>query len=217
MTLERKIWIFVCLLLIAAGSYTFWRGAQIQKAYIAERKVSDSLRIWKGKDGAVHHEKEIVQIPADEYKDTQDSLIAELRKTVKAKDLLQHTVAVLQSQGAIKVPVHDTLYWPSFSDTPVLAKNFTYADSFLSLDGELYQNNVMLNYSVTNPIAITTKWQRPKWYKRKQLDVDIVTLNPHTTVGNVQSYVIKQPPKRFYETRAFAFAIGAAAGFLIAK
>lgn len=214
---ERVIWIVVVVLLLMAIGYGIWRNNKVSNQYISSLRTSDSLRTYIDKNGNLHSIKQVTQISKDEYENSQDSFISDVRKNTKAKDLVQHTKATITTKDSLRAPIHDTFYVYGGDTTAIQA--FAYEDEWLELDGIIQKEpkEVAINYSINNPLTITHKWQKEKWYHKKDLVVDIKTMNPHTTTGNVQTIVIQQPPKKFYETKAFAFGLGAIAGFFISK
>ena len=57
----------------------------------------------------------------------------------------------------------------------------------------------------------------PRFLARKVLVVDVNSKNPNSLVTNIQSIQIKEPKKKFWETRGFAFVAGFVTNTLIQK
>lgn len=210
----KNIAIIVLVIFVAGLIYSNWRFYKKQKddaLYYASS--NDSLKRVVDKQGREHATKLVDQVPLEVYNNTKDSFIAEIAKTTKAKDLVQHTRATIAVKGAFKTKAHDTVYI-ALGDT-ISAKSFQYSDGYLTFDGTIENYDVYGDYDIRVPFTMTHKWMRDKWYEKKKLKVEGVSENPKATFENIQTMVVKQPPKKFYETRAFAYGLGLISGFII--
>lgn len=210
----NNIFFYAALILGIALLYMFYANHRQQAQYVRwEQQQADTLQYYKDKQGIQHAVKQVSQIPAHLYKHIADSIVQQVAKGTKAKDLVQHSTIGTTTTARDTVQVRDTVFVVG-ADTAA-GQIFNYNDGALNLTGLVYNQQADINYSMQLHISHTTKWQRPGWFKKKQLVVDAYSLTPHTTITGMQSFVIQQPPKRFYETKAFAVGLGFVAGFAI--
>lgn len=88
-------------------------------------------------------------------------------------------------------------------------------DGWLTLDGLIVKKKFKGSYTYKQDNSITTYWEG-KRFQKKQLAVLIKSNNPHTDIRDVKPLYVVPPKKKWYETRAAAFAFGAASGVLMA-
>lgn len=91
-------------------------------------------------------------------------------------------------------------------------------DGYLKLQGLVVKDKFRGSYSYQERNSITTYWEG-KRLQKKTLAVLVKPSNPHTDITNLKPLHVKPPKKKWYETRAAAFVIGAVTGaaLMIAK
>lgn len=212
----KNIWLYIAALLAAVVIYGWYTGQQRTKQHISlQQQLNDSIRYYRAKDGTVHATKAVLQIPAKLYKHIADSIVQSVARSTKAKDLVQHSTIHTTTTSRDTVRLRDTIVIAG-TDT-AQGQIFTFNDGALSITGLLYHQQADINYSFALHLSHTTKWHRPGLFKKKQLIVDAYSLTPNTTITGMQTFVIQQPPKKFYETRLFSFALGVGAGIFISS
>jgi len=210
----KNIWLYIAVILAIAAGYGWYVNDRQQlqhKQYIQQQ--DDTITYYKDKAGTIHAVMPVQQIPAHLYKHITDSIVQQVAKNTKARDLVQHTTVKTSTTGQGSAPIHDTIIITT-TDTNT-AQYFDFEDKALKLSGLLYNGQADINYTFALHLSHTTKWHRPGLFKKKQLIVDAYSLTPHTTITGLQTFVIQQPPKKFYETKAFSFALGIGIGFAI--
>lgn len=213
---SNKYWVLVCLVLILALGFTSFRYYQLQKDYINyQSSKKHKIKYYQDKEGRVHATKVVTQIPKGLYKHITDSIVAEVSKNTMAKDLVQHTDVTTKTSNRDTVLLRDT-FLVRVTDT-LQARVFHFDDNALVLTGLLMSNQVDLSYSYQVHLSHTTKWQRTGLFKPKQLIVDVYSNTPNTTITGLQTFVIKQPPKRWYETKTFQIGLSFIAGYAAGK
>lgn len=201
-------------ILCIAACYAFYTRHIEQRQYVRwQQQAGDTIRYYKDRQGTTHVVATVQQIPAHLYKHIADSIVQSVAKTTKAKDLVQHSTINTSTAHRDTVDLRDTVLLAGTDSIP--AQLFYFNDGALDLSGLAYRQQVDINYNFNLHLGHTTKWQRPGLFKKKVLVVDAYSLTPHTTITGMQTFAIQQPPKKFYETKAFAFALGTAAGIFI--
>lgn len=162
--------------------------------------------------------------------------IVALKKEVKnLKDLESISRLDYSLSGNFKVPAIDTTitsgnrfeklfhqadsaFNSKVDSSEVNAISFQFADGFLKTSGYCIPgDSCSINYSYRDRFTLKKEWKRPKWNKSKELVFSAHPENPNASFTDLQDITIKPPPKKWYETRAFSFAIGALTGFAITR
>lgn len=212
MTFYKNIWFYIAAAIAAIAVFGGLRGCKLQRQYKAFiQQQNDSISHYKDKQGRVHTVKEVMQIPESLYKHITDSLVANISKDVKAKDLVQHSEVLINTHNTDTVKVYDTIVVTAADTLP--ARVFRYNDKALQLSGLLWGDQVDINYNFNVHLSHTTKWHRAGFLRKKKLVVDVFSNTPHTSITGLQTFVVQQPPKKWYETRAAAIGLGAIIGF----
>lgn len=211
----KNIWFYVAAMLCMAACYAFYTARVKEKQHVRwQQQLGDSLRYYKRKDGKVHAVATVQQIPEHLYKHIADSIVQAVAKGTKAKDLVQHSTVNTATANRDTVLLRDTVV---VTGTDTAAGHiFNFDDGALQLTGLIANNSADINYSMSLHLSHTTRWERPGLFKKKVLVVDAYSNTPHTTITGMQSFVVQQPPKKFYETKGFAFALGTMVGILTA-
>lgn len=210
----KNIVIIVLVLLVAGLLYAYWRQRQESKNMenYYEHGI-DSIKRRIDGAGREHASMKVSMVPLDVYNNTKDSFISEMRKNTRAKDLVQHTKATISTRDSFKVTLHDTVYIAQGDTLP--SKSFEWSDGYHTIYGSIVNADEYVDYDCQVPFSLTHKWVRPKWYKKKELHAEGVPENTKSRFTDMQSVVIQQPPKRFYETKAFAYGLGIITGIII--
>lgn len=211
----KNIWFWVACALFAAGLYSFITARRQQQQYVHwQQQAQDSIKYYRDKQGTTHATIQVQQIPKAIYKHIADSIVQSVARGTKAKDLVQHSTINTSTTHRDTIPVYDTII-VAVDGTEATGKVFNIDDGALNLTGLLYDGKADVNYTFNMHLGHTTKWHRPGLFKKKQLIVDAYSYTPNTTITGMQSFVIQQPPKKWYETRAFTFGLGVVGGMII--
>jgi hypothetical protein len=98
-------------------------------------------------------------------------------------------------------------------------KTFDWKNSWLSLH-EVYNpvtDSLSRKYLYRVDFSLNTYRKNMGLFKRAQLVTDVTFSDPAIQVGQLSGLQIKDPPKRWYETRAAAAVLGVLAGAYIAR
>lgn len=148
----------------------------------------------------------------DVLQNAHDSEVVALRAEFgkKLKDLQSRTVVHTITRDTVFTVVHDTVR-PDGTE----GKKFAFADDWTSINGALFDTSVTLDYAFRTGVTLDRLWKRPPGlFKRKELYLDITMSNPHATLENVQTFVIKPDPKKWWETDAAKCGASFIAGYL---
>ena len=139
-----------------------------------------------------------------------------LRLQYIAKTKSQTRVVTTTSFDSIYVPVHttDTIY---LNDKWMPVYSFRDTSEFYTIAGRVSPESALLEkISFPNTITFSQRWERKKLLSKKTYFVEVENTNPYVQIQGVQNYEIRDE-SWFWEKNKFWFAIGAGAGFLIAK
>lgn len=115
---------------------------------------------------------------------------------------------------------HDTITHIKY--VPVGTK-FNSGDNWYALSGSLGETGLLIDtLSFTNKYTINLgfgKKEKPfkNIFKPKPFTAEIITKNPYTQTTSMKNIYLKPPPKKWYQTKAFAVAVGVVAGVAIVK
>ncbi len=124
-----------------------------------------------------------------------------------------------------KVPLHDTVYVDN-AGAKEKGKRFEWSNNYLDLTGFIPNDetsiSIMYHYNVKFSL-VTYRKPRPfsdylKFKFRKQpLVADLTFDDPNIQVSKFSGVVIKEEPKRWYQTKGFIFGLGAVGGIIAWK
>lgn len=217
----KKLYFFIITLLVALAIVYFYgcyRSNKEKKQLVTyATNAPDEIDRWKDKKGNEHAEQEIESVPIDIYNKTRDSFISALRKEVKAKNLLQAAIVKLKAKDSLFAPFAITEEDSTDAPGETLASNdnkrFEYVDDCIYANGVSTDSGVHLTYNFNPGLTIISKWKDPGVFKPKILVTDVIT-DRCWQVDTLRSVVPQKPPKKFIETRGFAWGLGFVLGAL---
>lgn len=192
----------VALLVLAVALVFSWRSC------INERDAKDNaIRtigardtilqvVWDkyGRQRSTLQEREMtLQVVQQAHDSEMIALRAEFG--AKIKNLQSRTVVHVVTTDTVYTTVHDTV-----RPDGVEGKRFLFTDEWARINGTLFDTTAALDYAIRTGVILDRTWKRPGFLKRKELYLDITMTNPHTTLMNVQTFVIKPDPKKWWET-----------------
>lgn len=207
-------------LLILAWWYSGWYGCQKIKALVGFETMRDTTLVRKrDAQGREHASGRVQQVPKEIYNNSNDSELVALRKKVKAQDLVIATMVKTNVKGSFTAPVHDTVFIKGPGDTTVV-EEFSWRGKYLHFSGSIVKDTfgkrALVDYDYDFDFDFTAAWERPKWYKKKELRGEIIPKDPQATVVSARTVIVQQDPPRWYERRGVqaiaVFAIGFYAG-----
>lgn len=142
---------------------------------------------------------------------------------LRALELREPEVVVrYQTKTVLKTELQlaEPIYIDSFPHLK-LPRSFGREGKWLSIGGSINRLGRLQIDSMIIPVAYTvaigdTLRKGLLWRKRDKV-VRIQVDNPYVNVTGINSVIIADKPKKWYETRAFAFAIGGITGFAICR
>ncbi len=152
----------------------FWDKMGRQHNIIREREMSVQVL-------EESHDSELVALRAD-YEG-------------KLKNLQSRTVVRVVTTDTVQTVVHDTI-----RPDGEKGRTFEYSDEWARIHGSLFDTTASLAYAFRTGVTLDRMWKRPKWYKRKELYLDVRMDNPHAMLQNVQTFVITPERKKWWQT-----------------
>ena len=211
----RKEWVVIGALVIAL--LLSWRSCVSYKSE-GERALDDLgrkdtvLRVFYDKLQRQHSIVVEREFDLKTLEHAKDSEIVALRADFNGRlERLQSRLTVyVRTTDTVRTLYHDTVVvTESGVDT---GQVFMYHDDWADISGLLTNGETILSYSFRTGLTVDRKWEREKWWKKKHVVLDITMQNPHARVEQVQTFVVRQDPKKWYETDlakcAGSFALG---------
>lgn len=142
---------------------------------------------------------------------------------IRALELRDPEVVVrYQTRTKIQTEVQlgETVYIDSFPHLR-LPRQFSREGKFLQIGGSINRLGRLQIDSIVIPVnytvAIGDTLRRGFLWRKKDKVVRLGVDNPYVEVTGMNNVIIADKPKKWYETRAFAFAVGGIAGFAICR
>ena len=190
--------------------------------YQNEKKVDTlSIKQWKDKFQQEHTLVKSNEINFANLMNAKDGELAKLRQEISTdKTISGKTIVKTITKQEIKEKVRDSIIYVYNDKKDTISsekvKLLSYSDKWLKLNGKLFQNDsIKLNYTIDNKFNIYTKYKSNGWFRPKQTYIEIVNENPNTLTNQIQVYTIQQPPKGFFQSRAFNILLGVGIGFVV--
>jgi hypothetical protein len=142
---------------------------------------------------------------------------------IKALELREPEVVIrYQTRTKIKTEIQlgETVYIDSFPHMR-LPRYFHRPGKWLEIGGQINRLGRLQLDSIIIPVSYTVAigdTLRKGFLSRKRDKVVRLGIdNPYVTVTGMNNIIVAEPPKKWYETRAFAFALGGITGFAIGR
>ncbi len=142
---------------------------------------------------------------------------------IQALELREPEVVIrYQTRTKIKTEIKlgETVYIDSFPHMR-LPRYFHRPGKWLEIGGQINRLGRLQLDSIIIPVSYTVAigdTLRKGFLSRKRDKVVRLGIdNPYVTVTGMNNIIVPEPPKKWYETRAFAFALGGITGFAIGR
>jgi hypothetical protein len=136
-------------------------------------------------------------------------------ENINLKHLVFRYKGKASKKDTIKISNRDTVYIEK-GDT-LRGKWFSFDNKWLKLDGitTLDSTRITYNYNVDFTITAYRKFQG--LFKPRQLMTNVTFSDPNLVIGEFQGVVVKEPPKKWFETTLAKFLFGVGVGVAITK
>jgi len=166
----------------------------------------------------------VVRINQDSARMYSQSLqLAAAGTKLRALELREPEVVIrYQTRTKIKTEIQlgETVYIDSFPHMR-LPRYFHRPGKWLEIGGQINRLGRLQLDSIIIPVSYTVAigdTLRKGFLSRKRDKVVRLGIdNPYVTVTGMNNIILAEPPKKWYETRAFAFALGGITGFAIGR
>jgi hypothetical protein len=142
---------------------------------------------------------------------------------IQALELREPEVVIrYQTRTVVKTEIElgETVYIDSFPHLR-LPRTFHRPGKWLEIGGQISRAGRLQLDSIIIPVSYTVAigdTLRKGFLSRKRDKVVRLGIdNPYVTVTGMNNIIVAQPPKKWYETRAFAFALGGLVGVAIGR
>jgi hypothetical protein len=166
----------------------------------------------------------VVRIARDSSKiHSQGVHLAAAGTKLRALQLREPEVVIrYQTRTKVKTEIQlgETVYIDSFPHMR-LPRYFHRPGKWLEIGGQINRLGRLQLDSIIIPVSYTVAigdTLRKGFLSRKRDKVVRLGIdNPYVTVTGMNNIIVAEPPKKWYETRAFAFALGGITGFAIGR
>ena len=166
----------------------------------------------------------VVRINQDSARMYSQSLqLAAAGTKLRALELREPEVVVryqTRTKVVTQVELGETVYIDSFPHLR-LPRTFHRPGKWLEIGGQINRLGRLQLDSIIIPVSYTVAigdTLRKGFLSRKRDKVVRLGIdNPYVTVTGMNNIIVPEPPKKWYETRAFAFALGGITGFAIGR
>lgn len=178
-----------------------------------------------GKNGELVSQVQTHELTIKELKETGDELGFSNKELKKQVGSLNNLVGYWKGQagfsGRDTVRTRDTVFVDNGKKES--GKLFNWSNKYLSIDGGYYpyDSSVVLDYKYDIGGFELTAYRKKQGnlfnFKPSQLVADIRFGDQNMKVGSFQGMVVKEEPKKWYQTKGFWIGIGFIGGVFIAK
>ncbi len=166
----------------------------------------------------------VVRIARDSSKiHSQGVQLAAAGTKLRALELREPEVVIrYQTRTKVKTEIElgETVYIDSFPHLR-LPRYFHRPGKWLEIGGQINRLGRLQLDSIIIPVSYTVAigdTLRKGFLSRKRDKVVRLGIdNPYVTVTGINNIIVPEPPKKWYETRAFAFALGGLVGVAIGR
>lgn len=221
--LKYYIYSVVTLIFVAGIGFVYFHSNRDIEVHTNNDALinNDSLIVYKDKYNRTIYENKSLLVDLETIKSLHNREIDDLNKRINGLNNLVSTVSI---KNVIKYDtitvLKDTIVYRN-NDT-IKTKHFEFIDKWSFINGVLYRDSISLNYNIKQNLMIDTYWKAGKAFSNKrELVIDVLNDNPHIVTNSINNVVIKDSPKKWFETRAFAigagFAVGLGTGIALRK
>jgi len=174
---------YILVMVIAVLGYLLYRsGQKVHMLNDVAAWRADTVRVWQDKAGRYLAEKSALQISSAHAKDQLQAELEQVKNDlgIARSKIASITTATSTTQGTITFDA-----------------NLNYSDAFSDFSLVNSDRGLQLRYSITDSLLITAYYDRPKFWKAKQLRVKAISYNPATRLTGLDHIEIKNKPGRF--------------------
>ena len=229
--MKQSTIIIIAITLALLISTLFLGRYMINKAQLAyidqlEQYKKDSeqeLRKWRDADSLSNASKRVAELDIKTLLLANKQLVEELKSQLDRdfKGLQNVTKVQLETLGDKKGSLTDSLIITNVINRPpdtVIAQKFNMTDSWISLKGLILHDSISVKYRIKEDLSVVAYQAHEKgfkgWFKPSKLTVIVKSKNPNSEITGLESLSIKPAPKKWYQTKGFAFGMGVAVGII---
>lgn len=208
------------VLLLAIVLFQFSSIRDKERANSILKNSRDSVaRYYQDREGNLIGQIKTHEITISELKEFKDDIGIEVDELKKQIGSLNRLVSHWQGKATfidydtVTVALLDTVI------NEVHVGKFNWNNDYLSLTGLIVDRQVSLSYTydLSFDFELTSYWKNKNLFKSGTLVTDIKFSDQRLRVGEFKGIVIKQPPKKWYETRLASFGAGLLTGVFLMR
>ncbi len=222
----RKFLIIAQPILIAILAIAFF--ASVRSCSINEDNTSIALhkadssfltaKYYENKNGELIGQVSTHELTIKQYKEYGEQLGFDNQslkmENKKLKNLVAHWQGEASMRDTFRVTLYDTV--TVRDGKPIPGRGFNWNNKYLFIDGviDLGLKNITIGYSYDVDFSLTAyrKPQRGFWKPPGQLVADIYFSDPNFKVTTFKGFVVKEEPKRWYQTTGAKIGFGVVGG-----
>lgn len=228
MEIVKKYWRELLIALCIVAIFFLFRGYQSekeQKSFLIHQKDSSFLvaRYYQNKNREMIGQVNTQELTIADLKKLGEAAGTDNFKLKKQVGNLNNLVGFWKGQASSKgrdtVRLSDTVYLDN-KGIEIKAQKLDWTNKFLSVKGLYNPADKKFTFDYVYDLGgfeLTAYRKRAGFLKPKQLVTDIKFGDPSMRVTSFQGLVIKEPKKKIWETRGFAFGVGALFGIWVMK
>ena len=169
------------------GDLKSWKSVAVTNA--------TEVKLWKNQAGLSRARAGVAEADRKILEEVYAEQFRAMRKEldVKNKQLQSATFIKTNTSGEIKTPTKDSLIY--LDTTKVKAKVFEFRDRWATINGYFLRDSLSLRYSFVDSLTIATSWRRKHLFANRELQIDAISSNPHSSITGLSSLTVRDPKK----------------------
>lgn len=175
---------------------------------------ADSVRHYKLKNGEMAAQIVTNELTMSQLKHYGIELGFDNNALKKQIGSLNRLVSYWQGKVSVRDTIHAILRDTTYIEkgVSVTESDFNWHNKYLIVNGKVIKPNIEIDYKYSVDFTLTSYRKDKTFFRRGTLVSDVVFSDPQLTTTQFKGLVIKEEPKRWYETKGFAFGLGMALG-----
>jgi len=174
------------------------RNTEILKEEV--EKWKDESGAWRAKARTATGTVDILKVT---HKDRIDSIVKYY--DIRISNIKSSTSVSTRTNIDVSIPFKEKKIPESITvNYQHIDKPFSISNKWYKVEGMVRDMSVDLKIDVYDSISFVTYWDRPKWYKEKELNVEAKSYNPYTKVDFIENIEISNKKRPKFAIMAYA-------------
>lgn len=205
--------IIIIILLLSwaiTNQYNIWQANKAMNQLKHNLEIANQqVKYEKNRAGELSATVETFRLQSDQIEAFSQELKKDMEKFAKSvKSIETYTKVVTITRDSIQIK-HDSIQMTR-NDTVIKELPFAYTDSFMNIDGKVTPTGVGIKYQIKSSLEIAYVWKKQGLgiFRKPKLETIVTAKNPNEIVTNITAFQTQPPPKKWYQTKGFAFGSG---------